>query len=97
MSISICIGADHIFLAMNTEKPYADCMRISVSVKPNAKKNQIEVVDERQYIVRVKSAPTEGKANETLIALLAEYFDVARSRITIRSGRSSRKKIIEIE
>ncbi len=75
---------------------YTDEMKISVSVKPNAKKDQIETKDAKEYIVHVKAVATDGKANAALIRLLADHFGVAQSRISIVSGFSSRKKIVEI-
>ena len=71
-------------------------MKISVSVKTNAKKNTVEAVDAAHYIVRLNAVPVEGKANDALIKLLAAHFDIARSRIRIVSGFSSHAKIIEI-
>lgn len=72
-------------------------MKITVSVKPNAKKDDVRMAGEGQYIAHVKAAPAQGKANDALITLLAAYFDIARSRITIVSGQSWRKKIVEIK
>lgn len=71
-------------------------MKITVSVKPNAKKDHIEVVAKSEYRVQLKAVPVEGKANNSLMKLLADHFDIARSRIKIISGKSGRKKIIEI-
>ena len=45
----------------------------------------------------LKSPPVDGKANEELIKLLAKKFDVAKSDIRIKSGLSSRQKLIEID
>ena len=46
---------------------------------------------------RVSAVPEGGKANKALIALLARKFGVARSRISIISGETSRKKILRID
>ncbi|TSC68420.1 MAG: hypothetical protein G01um101466_463 [Parcubacteria group bacterium Gr01-1014_66] len=77
-------------------KRRSDKMKITVRVKPNAKKDHIEAEREGEYIAQIKAAPAEGKANNALIKLLAAHFDIARSRIKIISGFSSRNKIIEI-
>ena len=71
-------------------------MKISVSIKPNAKVKKIEKVDEGRFKAWVKESPVEGKANLALVKVLADYFDVAPSRINIVSGYSSKKKIVEI-
>lgn len=46
--------------------------------------------------VSVSSAPVDGKANEEMLELLSDYFEVAKSAIEITSGRTSRRKIVEI-
>jgi uncharacterized protein YggU (UPF0235/DUF167 family) len=48
------------------------------------------------YKVSVKEAPVAGKANEAIIEALAEYFDTAKSNITLISGQTSKQKIFEI-
>jgi uncharacterized protein (TIGR00251 family) len=45
---------------------------------------------------RVRAAPTEGQANAALIALLAKTLDVARSKVTLAAGDTSRIKRIAI-
>jgi uncharacterized protein YggU (UPF0235/DUF167 family) len=54
--------------------------------------------DNRAYLkVRVSSAPHDRKANEALIALLAQELHVTKSKITIVSGASARLKKIEVD
>jgi len=67
-------------------------MRISITVKANAKENKINLPK-----VFVKEPAKEGRANEAVIKLLAEYFDIPKSRIKIASGLKSKKKIVEID
>lgn len=71
-------------------------MKIIVEVKVNAKENAIVEISSSHYAVRLKASPIQGKANRALINILATHFDIARSRITIVSGISTRKKFIEI-
>lgn len=72
-------------------------MRITVSVKTNARKNEVVKVDDSTYRIAVTASPIEGKANKAIIKLLAEYFDVPKSSVYIHSGAAVRKKIIEID
>jgi len=71
-------------------------VKITVRVKPNAKKDYIEEVL-GEFVAQIKAIPVDGKANDALIKLLADHFDVARSRIKIVSGQSSRRKVVEIK
>lgn len=47
--------------------------------------------------VYVNAPAVDGKANKALIALLAEYFQVRKSRIEITKGLKSRHKTINIK
>jgi len=53
-------------------------------------------MDDGSFLIAVAAIPKEGEANRAVIKTLAEYFDVAPSRISIISGQTSRTKIIEI-
>jgi len=71
-------------------------MKISVRVKPNAKQEKIEQVNEGHFLVWVKEKPQEGKANKAVIKALSEYFEVPQSRIVLLKGQSSKEKIFKI-
>ena len=49
------------------------------------------------YKVSVKAAPVDGKANEAVIKLLADYFTVPKSAVNLVFGQSSKQKIFEIK
>ncbi len=70
-------------------------MKISIHVKPNAKADQVEIVDDI-YVVRTKAQAVDGKANEAVVQLLAKHFGVPKSRVRIVLGPTGRHKVIEI-
>jgi len=72
-------------------------MRISVKVKPNAKQDKIEKINESHFLVWIKEKPQEGKANKAAIKVLSEYFGVPQSQVILLKGQSSREKIFEIK
>jgi len=72
-------------------------MQKRVKVKPNSQRQSIEEQADGSLIVHLKSPPVDGKANEELIKLLAEKFDVPKSYIRIKSGANSRQKLVEID
>jgi hypothetical protein len=77
-------------------------MKISVKVIPNAKQNEVvddafDLLGARILKVKVNQPPEDGKANKAVIELLAEYFKVRKSAISIIAGETSRNKIIEIK
>jgi uncharacterized protein (TIGR00251 family) len=70
--------------------------RIYVTVKPNAKRADVTPISDTEFHVAVPAPAQNGKANETLIELLAGYFRVPKSTITILRGHSARKKLVEL-
>lgn len=69
---------------------------LRVKVKPNSKQQNIAEEPDGSLTVRLKSPPVDGKANAELIELLADKFDLRKSDIVIKSGLSSRNKVIEL-
>lgn len=69
---------------------------ITVHARPNAHEAGIEVMGENEYRVSVTQKPVRGAANRAIIMLLAQYFDVPPSLITVIRGATSRKKLIQL-
>jgi uncharacterized protein (TIGR00251 family) len=67
-----------------------------IKVKPNSKQQQITEEADGSLTIRLKSPPVDGKANAELIKLLADKFEVPKSAIMIKSGVSSRNKLVEV-
>lgn len=72
-------------------------MKVSVRVKPNARKNEVREVDERTLVVSVTAPPVEGKANVKLVEVLAEYYGKPKRAITILRGTTGRMKVVQID
>jgi uncharacterized protein (TIGR00251 family) len=70
---------------------------IRVKVKPNARASLLAEQADGTWLARIKSPPVEGKANEELLALVAKQFGCRKSDVTIKSGASSRTKLVRIE
>ena len=71
-------------------------MKISVRVRPNARRTGVEQQEDGSYRVSVTASPVEGKANEQLIEVLADFFDKPKRAITIVRGGQSKNKVVEI-
>ncbi|MDA1334509.1 MAG: DUF167 domain-containing protein [bacterium] len=70
-------------------------MKIEVSVKPDSKEDSVSK-DAFGLTVKTKAHAVDNKANEAVIELLADYFDVAKSTIRVVRGHHARKKVIEL-
>ena len=71
-------------------------MNITVVAKTRAKKTGVTKIDEKNYVVAVKEEPHDGKANVAIVDALAKYFRVTKSQITIKIGKTGKKKIVTI-
>ncbi|MGD9076528.1 MAG: DUF167 domain-containing protein [Desulfobacteraceae bacterium] len=70
--------------------------RIRVKVLPRSSRNQVIGKEGDVFKVNLTSPPVEGKANKALIELLAKRLRIAKGRIEIISGKSSRLKTVRI-
>jgi len=67
-------------------------MILNIRVKTNSGTQNIEEKN-GIYLVSLKSIPENNKANIELIKLLSKYF---KKEVKIKSGYSSRKKVVEV-
>ena len=65
---------------------------VQVRVIPRAGRNALEAQPDGSFVARVTVPPEKGQANEAVRHLLAQYFDVAPSRVVLLSGATSRHK-----
>jgi uncharacterized protein len=70
---------------------------IQVKVKPNARVSALTQADDGTWLAQIKSPPIDGKANEELIALVAQHFGCRRSCVSIKSGAAGRTKRVSID
>lgn len=71
-------------------------IRIKVKIAPGSSKNKIIGVYDDSLKITITAPAVEGKANKKCIAYLAKYFDIAKSKIEIISGKNSKNKLIKI-
>jgi uncharacterized protein (TIGR00251 family) len=75
----------------------ADGVTLAVRAQPDAKKTAIVGIygegTTAQLKVAVQAPPLEGRANEALIAFLAETFGLPKSAVALVSGELSRNKV----
>ena len=67
-------------------------MILTVHVKPGARQNSLEWLDEDTVKISVTAPPEKGKANKAVIELLAEELGVAKSTIELIRGGTARMK-----
>ncbi len=83
--------------AAGKDQAVKQIVTIQIKVKPRAKASELVLADDGTWLAKLKAAPVDGKANEELVALVAEQFQCRRSSVTIKSGTSGRIKLVTIE
>lgn len=68
-----------------------------VRVQPRAARSQIDGEWQGALRVRLNVPPLEGRANEALRRILADYLNVPLAAVKIASGERSRLKRVEIQ
>ena len=71
-------------------------IQFAVTILPRSNKNEITGIYNDTLKIRLTAPPIEGKANHSCIRLLAKFFKVKISQVSIVKGSSSRNKVIQI-
>ena len=72
-------------------------MIVTVHAKPHARTNSIAWLDDTPAKVTVTAAPESGKATIAIADLLAEHYGIAKSRVTLVRGATTRMKQFSVE
>lgn len=74
----------------------SDAAVLAVRIQPRASRNGITRMEDGTLKIRLTAPPVDGAANEALVKLLAGTFGIAKSRVEILSGHTSREKRVRI-
>lgn len=69
---------------------------LPVRVHPGARSNAITGTHDGALKISLTTPPTDGRANEALIAFVAKCLRIPRARITLLTGAASRSKTLRI-
>jgi uncharacterized protein (TIGR00251 family) len=74
-----------------------DTLFLQIHLQPRASSNKIVGLHANRLKIALTAAPIDNKANECLIAFLADYFDIRKSAVMIIKGQISRDKVVSIQ
>jgi uncharacterized protein len=77
-------------------RPAPNGCTLSVRVHPGAKRNAITGTHADALKISLTTPPTDGRANQALIALLAERLNIPRASIELLAGHTSRSKTLRL-
>ena len=73
-------------------------MKINIKVLPRSSQNKIVgKMPDGTIKIKLKAPPVDGEANKKLIELLSKEWGIAKSKIKIIKGLTSRNKIVETD
>jgi hypothetical protein len=73
-----------------------DGCTVSVRVHPGARRNAVSGVHDGAVKISLTSPPVDGRANEALIAFVAELLRIPRGRVSLVAGMTGRAKVLRV-
>ena len=70
--------------------------RLALHIQPGAKKTLVAGPHGDALKIRLAAPPVDGKANQALLAYLAQRFAVAQRQVSLKQGETARRKVVEI-
>ena len=71
-------------------------LTLTLHIQPGAKKTEFAGLHGDALKIRLAAPPVDGKANEALLKFLAEVLHLPKSAVTLKSGQTSRHKVVEV-
>jgi uncharacterized protein (TIGR00251 family) len=73
-----------------------DDVVLTLHIQPGAKRTELAGIHGEALKIRLGAPPVDGKANDCLIAFLAERLRVPKSRVVLEAGLTSRAKRVRV-
>lgn len=73
-----------------------DDVVLSLHIQPGAKRTEVAGAHGEALKIRLNAPPVDGKANDALIAFLAERLGVPKARVVLEAGQTSRSKRVRV-
>jgi len=70
---------------------------LTLHIQPGARKTEFAGLHGDALKIRLAAPPVDGKANEALVKFVAETLGLARSAVSLKSGQTSRRKVLEVQ
>lgn len=82
-------------MSLRLQQSGEDCL-LPVRLHPGARRNAITGEHDGALKIALTAPPVDGKANEALLRYLAEILGLSQNRIELKSGQTSRSKMVLI-
>lgn len=69
---------------------------LTLHIQPGAKTTEVAGTHGDALTLRLAAPPVDGKANAALLAFIAARLGVAKAAVTLKSGQTSRRKVVDV-
>lgn len=76
---------------------HAGHITLTLHIQPGAKKTEVVGLYGDALKIRLAAPPVDGQANAALIAFIAQKLKLKKSALRLKSGQSSRRKLVEVD
>lgn len=73
-----------------------EALILHLRVQPRARQDVIDGLHGQRLRVRLRAPPVDDKANEALVLLLSQAFDLPRQAVSVVLGGKSREKTVRV-
>jgi uncharacterized protein YggU (UPF0235/DUF167 family) len=70
---------------------------VALRAQPRARRTGLELGRDGMLKALVTAPPEDGKANDAVIALLADTWHVPKSSIVVKTGNAARDKVLSLQ
>ena len=72
-----------------------DAGRLAIRVTAGARTESV-LIEQGRVLVKTRTKPQDGAANDAVLALLARALDCAPSQLSLLRGATSREKLVQL-
>jgi uncharacterized protein (TIGR00251 family) len=77
-------------------EPQPQTITLAVRVTPRARRNAVVRTADKSLKVYVTAPPEDGRANDAVVEVVAEWLGVKRRQVEIIRGTTNRNKVLRV-
>jgi len=74
-----------------------ETITLTLHIQPGAKRTEIAGLHGDALKIRLSAPPIDGAANEALLKLIADIFNVPVRQVELKQGGQSRRKVVQVQ
>ena len=74
-----------------------ETITLTLHIQPGAKRTEIAGLHGDALKIRLAAPPVDGAANEALLKLIADIFNVPERQVELKQGGQSRRKVVQVQ